>query len=79
MVDFESLDTIIELMRADMNAHYERMIAIMKTGLEKMMAVAEHQEVPMEEAAVKSSGTLKKHHRGLHLAAGQCGQPKELT
>jgi hypothetical protein len=64
MVDFESLDTIMERMRAGMNTHYERMIAIIKTGLEEMKAVVEHQEVPTEEAAVKSFGTMKKWHRG---------------
>jgi hypothetical protein len=36
-----------------------------------MQSEVEHQEVPMEEAAVKSSGTVKKRHRGWHLAAGQ--------
>jgi hypothetical protein len=33
MVDFKSLDAMMEQIRADMNAHYERMIAIIKTGL----------------------------------------------
>jgi hypothetical protein len=70
VVDFGSLDAIMEWMRADINAHYERMIAIIKTSLEEMKAAAEHQEVPMEEAAVKSSGTMKKQRRGQHLAAG---------
>jgi hypothetical protein len=79
MADFESLDTIMERMRADMNAHYERMIAIIKTCLEEMEAVAEHQEVPAEEAAVKSSGKMKKRHRGRYLAAGRRGEPNELT
>jgi hypothetical protein len=39
----------------------------------------EHREVPTEEAAVKSSGTMKKWHRGRHPAAGRHGEPKELT
>jgi hypothetical protein len=45
---------------------------------EDMESEVEHQEVPMEEAAVISSGTIKKRHRGRHLAAGQHGEPKEL-
>jgi hypothetical protein len=31
---------------------------------EMMQPVGEHQEVPKEEAAVESSGALKKLHRG---------------
>jgi hypothetical protein len=37
MADFESLDAVMERMRADLNAHYERVIAIIKTGLEEIM------------------------------------------
>jgi hypothetical protein len=36
-------------------------------------------EFHTEDAAVKSLGTLKKRHRGRHLAAGRCGEPKELA
>jgi hypothetical protein len=39
---------------------------------------AEHQEVPKEAVVVKSSGAMKKRHRGWHVAAGHCGKPKEL-
>jgi hypothetical protein len=46
---------------------------------EDMESEAEHREVPMKEAAVQSSGTMKKQHRGQHLAAGRCREPKELT
>jgi hypothetical protein len=46
---------------------------------EMMPSEVEHREVPMEEAAVKSSGTMKKWHWGWNLAAGRCGEPKELT
>jgi hypothetical protein len=45
----------------------------------EMKAVAEHQEVPMEEAVVKSSGTMKKRHRGRHRAAERRGDPKKLN
>jgi hypothetical protein len=44
-----------------------------------MESEVEHWEVPMEEAAVKSSGTMKKRHRGRQLVAGQLREPKELT
>jgi hypothetical protein len=54
MADLESLDAIMERMRAGINTNYERMIAIMKTGLEEMKAIAEYHEVPTEAAAVKS-------------------------
>jgi hypothetical protein len=44
---------------------------------EDMQSEVEHREVPMEEAAVKSLRTMKKWHRGRHLAAGRRGEPKE--
>jgi hypothetical protein len=47
--------------------------------LEGMESQVEHREVPTEEAKVKSLGTMKKQHTGWHLAAGQHGEPKELT
>jgi hypothetical protein len=37
---------------------------------EKSDAIAEHQEAPKEEAAVKSFGALKKRHGDKHLATG---------
>jgi hypothetical protein len=39
---------------------------------------AEYQEVPKEEAAVKS-GTMNKWHRGWHIAVGRHEKPKKLT
>jgi hypothetical protein len=44
-----------------------------------MESKAEHQEVPTEDAIVKPVEGRKKRHRGRHLAAGRCGEPKELT
>jgi hypothetical protein len=44
-----------------------------------MESEAEHREVPAEEAVVKSSGTMKKRHRGRRLAAGRREGPKVLT
>jgi hypothetical protein len=37
---------------------------------EDMESEGEHGDVPTEEATVKSSGTMKKLHRGWHIAAG---------
>jgi hypothetical protein len=48
-------------------------------NLEDMKSEMEHQEVPMEEAAVKSLGTMKKQHRSQHLAAGRRREPAKLT
>jgi hypothetical protein len=46
---------------------------------EDMESEVEHWEVPMEEAAVKSLGAMKKRYRGWKLAARRHGEPKELT
>jgi hypothetical protein len=46
---------------------------------EDIESQVEHREVPTEEIAVKSSGTMKKRHRGQHLVARRHGEPKELT
>jgi hypothetical protein len=46
---------------------------------EDMESEVEQWEVPMEEATVKSSRTMKKLHRGWHRAAGRRGELKELT
>jgi hypothetical protein len=51
MADFKSLEAITEWMRAETKAHQERMTAILKASLEEMKSIAEHQEVPKEEAA----------------------------
>jgi hypothetical protein len=45
----------------------------------EMESESERREVPMEEAAVKSSGTMKKRQMSRHLAAGRRGEQKELT
>jgi hypothetical protein len=46
---------------------------------EDMESEVEHRDIPTEEAAVKSSGTVKKRYRGRHKAVGRRGEPKELT
>jgi hypothetical protein len=51
----------------------------LKANPEEMESKVEHQEVPKEEAVVKSSGAQKKRHRGWNLAAGCHGKSKELT
>jgi hypothetical protein len=55
---------------AILKAHEERMTAILKGGLEEMKSIVEYQEVPEEETAGKSSGTMKKRHGDRHLAKG---------
>jgi hypothetical protein len=44
-----------------------------------MQSIAEHQVVPKEEAIVKPVKGQKKWYRGRKPAAGQRGEPKELT
>jgi hypothetical protein len=44
-----------------------------------MQSIGEHQVVLKEGAVVRSSGALKKRHRGRHLAAGSRQRPKETT
>jgi hypothetical protein len=51
----------------------------MEPSPEMMQSVGEQREVPKEEAAMRSSGALKKRHRDQHLAAGHRRKPKELT
>jgi hypothetical protein len=41
-----------------------------------MQSVAEHQEVPKEEAAVMPVGGPRKRRRDKYLAAGHCEKPK---
>jgi hypothetical protein len=53
-----------EDMKAKMRAHEERMMSITKAGLEEIQSGAGHREVPKKGAAAKSSGALKKRHRG---------------
>jgi hypothetical protein len=51
----------------------------MEANPEEMKPVAEHEEVPKEEAAVETSRTPKKRRRGRHLVSGRRGNPKERT
>jgi hypothetical protein len=41
--------------------------------------VAVHEEFRMEDVAMRSLGTVRKWHRGQHVAAGWRGEPKKLT
>jgi hypothetical protein len=72
----------LDARNAELDTRRERMMAcIGKTEATELKAksenepVAELQEVPKEGAAGKSSGAMKKRHRGRQLAAGRCGEP----
>jgi hypothetical protein len=45
-------------------------------NLKYMESEVEHRQVPTEEASMKFSGTMKKRHKGNHLAAERRGEPK---
>jgi hypothetical protein len=57
----------------------EACLDCMELNLEDTESEVKHREVPTEEAAVKSSGTMKKQHSGRRQAAGQCRELKKLT
>jgi hypothetical protein len=44
---------------------------------ETMRSGAEHQKVPGEEVAVKTSGAMKKRHRKRNITAERSGQPEK--
>jgi hypothetical protein len=46
------------------------MIALMEANPEGIECVTVHEEVPKEEASVKTLGALKKRHGDQHLAVG---------
>jgi hypothetical protein len=69
----------IETGHEEMKAHQERMVAIMKAGLEETEFVAEHQEVPKEKTAVETIRALEDQYRDWHLAIGCCLQLKKWT
>jgi hypothetical protein len=62
----------IETGYEEMKAHQERMMAIMKAGLEEIEAVAEHQEVSKEKTAVETLRALEDQYGNWHLAIGCC-------
>jgi hypothetical protein len=80
-------------MMAQMKVHHEEIMAIMgadrgKTKAypekreaipEEMKYVAEHQEVPKEEAAVDTIGAPEDQHGDRRLAVRRLGQPKKQT
>jgi hypothetical protein len=47
------------------------------TQAKKLQETIGKHQVLKEKASVKSSGTLKKRHRGRNMAAGLCGQQKD--
>jgi hypothetical protein len=64
-----------EEMKAMLDASLKRMEA--NSGEQKSAAVRE--EIPKDEDTVKTSGAMKKRHRGRNLAAGRHGEPKDWT
>jgi hypothetical protein len=72
-------------MMAKLDTHHERMTACLgkteATDLEANLGEIQSEavQVTKEEAAVKSSGALKKWHSGRHLAAQCCQEAKERT
>jgi hypothetical protein len=46
-------------MEEDVEAHHERVMAIMIACLEEIESETAHQEIPKEEAAVETVGTLE--------------------
>jgi hypothetical protein len=87
------LDANHKRMTAKMKAHHEERVAIMradqgetKTYPEKGKAIPgemesepAHQEVPKQEASVKSFGALKKRHGDWRLSVGRSKKLKERT
>jgi hypothetical protein len=68
---FASLATKLDGWRKETLADREASKTMdLKANPEDMKSEMEHWEVPTEEAAVKSLGTMKKRHRSRHLAAG---------
>jgi hypothetical protein len=51
----------------------------LKASPEEMESESEHWEVPKKRAVVKPVGGLRKWYMGQKLAAGKCGEPKEIT
>jgi hypothetical protein len=51
----------------------------MEANPEELKSVAEYEEVPKEEAALKSLRALKNWHEDWHLAVGRHGQLKKRT
>jgi hypothetical protein len=51
----------------------------LEANQEKLEAVVVHQEVPKEEAAVKTVRALKEHYGDQHLAIGHCRQLQKWT
>jgi hypothetical protein len=51
----------------------------LETNREKFEAVADHQEIRNEEAAVETIRALEDRYGDWHLAVGRCRQPKKWT
>jgi hypothetical protein len=66
--------------KAMLDAYLEKMEAAdLAANPEDVESIEEGQKAPKEEAAVRSSGALKKRHRSWHLPVGRHGEPEERT
>jgi hypothetical protein len=71
---------VLEQVIAMTKANRENMEATdLKANPEEMESESEHGEVPQKDDAVKWVKGRRKQQRDWHLAAGRCGEPKELT
>jgi hypothetical protein len=76
------LDAHQERIKASVNAWRKEMKAnrgATEANPDEMKSVMVHEEVPKEEAAVKSLEALKKSRGYRYLAVGRCGEPQEWT
>jgi hypothetical protein len=70
-----AIEEKMEVWIADMKACQEAMEASSVV----MTSIVVHEEFRMEDVAARSSGTVRKRHRGWHVAARRCREPKKLT
>jgi hypothetical protein len=69
------IKAVLKAGHEEIKAHQERVMAITKASLEEMKSVAEHQDVPKEEATEETIEALVDRH----LAVGCHQQPKKRT
>jgi hypothetical protein len=76
---FASLAAKLDGWRKGMQADQEATKTMdLKGNPDEMESESEHREAPKEDAIVKPVKGWKKLHRGRKLAAGRCGEPKEI-
>jgi hypothetical protein len=62
------MKAILKASYEEMKAHQERMMAVMKAGLEEIECQLEHQDVPKEEAVMEIIRALEDRYGDHHLA-----------